>query len=393
MKPIKKRLLLTIVLGGYLFFNVVLATHGFIILEQQVEHLNPDGLLINQIDKPRWQIGYRFGTICPEEFREREEELKAAIIEILRAWLKPLRDEFPGRAITDDFHFVLLEDFVSWEDEAEKERKAWEKKRKAWDEGEDIPREKQNLDVLITFGCENGQSFAFPGGRPHVFMKNHDEADTRQYIFILVHEIGHTFGQGDTYINKERISTGGSSWLAGKQPTSVMAFPSAAANHPHYLTEDDKKGILWLYRYYYEEQLVDDCFFSDYEFEEETGGCRPKYLVIYEVKNGIFQTVSWTLQDDPTLDINERDADGFTALYHAVLRGHEEIVETLLEQTDIKVNILSKDKRTPAQLARELGERELARMIEAHPTADLPPWSVTSKDKLTTTWGHLKKRY
>ena len=159
------------------------------------------------------------------------------------------------------------------------------------------------------------------------------------------------------------------------------------------INEDDRKGIIWLYKYLYEGQLIDDCFFSDYEFEEETGGCRPKYLVIYEVKNGFFLTVGWILRDDPTLDINERDADGFTALYHAVLRGHEWIVETLLEQKGIKVNILSKDKRTPAQLARELGHRNLARLIEAHPTAALPPWSVTSKGKLATTWGHIKRNY
>ena len=372
MKPIKKRLLLTIVLGGYLFFNVVLATHGFIILD-----VNPDVLLINQIDKPRWRIAYRFGTICPEEFREREEELKTLIVKSLRAWLQPLRDEFPGRAITDDFDLVRLEDFKSFADDGEIL-------------AENLWAFAKN-DVTVTFSCQDGgNSFAaVVDNFAEVFMMAGVDIDHPGYSADLIHELGHHFGLGDIYVdhNKGRFSTGGLDMTVGKQPSSVMAALSGGIN------EDDRKGIIWLYKYLYEGQLIDDCFFSDYEFEEETGGCRPKYLVIYEVKNGFFLTVGWILRDDPTLDINERDADGFTALYHAVLRGHEWIVETLLEQKGIKVNILSKDKRTPAQLARELGHRNLARLIEAHPTAALPPWSVTSKGKLATTWGHIKRNY
>ena len=162
--------------------------------------------------------------------------------------------------------------------------------------------------------------------------------------------------------------------------------------------EDDRRGVLWLYKYYYEGLPIDDCFFPDYIFEEETSGCRPKHLVIFSIKHGGLWEfaggdVGVILDDDPTLDVNERGAEGFTPLHYAVQRGNPRIVEALLKEKDIKVNILNKDKQTPAQLARELGERELTRMIEAHPTADLPPWSVTSKGKLTTTWGHLKKQY
>ena len=86
------------------------------------------------------------------------------------------------------------------------------------------------------------------------------------------------------------------------------------------------------------------------------------------------------------------DADGMTALHHAVLNGYTRVVEALLAEDTITVNIFSNARRTPAQSARELKQLPLAQLIEAHPTAKLPPWSVTSAGKLTTTWGHLKKQ-
>lgn len=101
------------------------------------------------------------------------------------------------------------------------------------------------------------------------------------------------------------------------------------------------------------------------------------------------------LHDDPTLDINARDSSGFTALHHAVERGETEMAKALLAKPSIKVNLLNTHKRTSAQLALTLHQRHLAKMIEAHPTAKHRgvPWNVSSKGRLTTTWGHLKKRY
>ena len=248
------------------------------------------------------------------------------------------------------------------------------------------------LEVVITFTCVEGRSFV-ELWVPHVRMASGIDIDHPRYFRILTHELGHFFGVGDTYVdgNRGRRSTGGLDGCTGKQPSSRMCAGVLFG-------EDDRRGIIWLYEYYYEGLSIDDCIFPDYEFEEETGGCRPKHLVIFSIKHGSVTEFAAggtvvILDHDPTLDVNERDAEGFTPLHYVGQRGDPRIVEALLKEKDIKVNILNKDKRTPAQLARELGERELARMIEAHPTADLPPWSVTSKGKLTTTWGHLKKRY
>ena len=49
---------------------------------------------------------------------------------------------------------------------------------------------------------------------------------------------------------------------------------------------DDINGILWLYKHIHEGLPLEDCFFPDYELEEEPHGCRPKYPLIFEIKQG-----------------------------------------------------------------------------------------------------------
>ena len=161
---------------------------------------------------------------------------------------------------------------------------------------------------------------------------------------------------------------------------------------PFQLSEDDKSGIIWLYMYLYEDQPVEDCFFPDYVYEEETRGCRPKYPVIFEVRHGLPRTVREVVRHDPTLDINARDAAGNTALHHAVLRNSREIVEELLKHANIQVKTLDRHGRSPAKLARELQRVQLAEMIEVHPSAQLPPHAVARLWTLATTWGAVKRK-
>jgi hypothetical protein len=159
------------------------------------------------------------------------------------------------------------------------------------------------------------------------------------------------------------------------------------------LGKDDKNGIVWLYKVVHEGLSIRDCFFSDYELENPPLGCVPKRPLIFELKHGIEVRVLRMLKQDENLDRNARDADGLTALHHAVINEYTRVVEALLAEDAITVNIFNNARRTPAQLARELKQLPLAELIEAHPTAALPPWSVVPKGKLTTTWGHLKKQY
>ena len=123
------------------------------------------------------------------------------------------------------------------------------------------------------------------------------------------------------------------------------------------------------------------------------GSCRPKYPLIFEAKHGLPKTVKLILLDDPTLDLNARDGAGMTALHYAVQRADTEMVKALLAQANIKVNLLNKEGRTPAQLAKQLRLARLVLMIEEHPTAKRRPlpWTVERAWTLTTTWGALKR--
>ncbi|MDE0314020.1 MAG: ankyrin repeat domain-containing protein [Candidatus Poribacteria bacterium] len=335
------------------------------------------GLLLKRIDKPQWRIGYNFTADCPAVFREKEAELKEAIEKALQAWLHPLRVRYVDREFTDDFVLVRLPDFAEC--------------------GEDV-RVLRELDTRITFDCKGvGLPFAAIslGFAPDLCIKTIEEAGAHQVSnYALVHELGHAFGLEDTYIHDHLVSSGGLAHTVDKQPAAIMAggFLRRFIALPFALGEDDKNGIIWLYKYLHEDHSAGDCFFSDY-VPKGNGRCEPKYPLIFEAKHGAFETVRQILIDDPALDLNARDAQGMTALHYAVQRGSAEMVKALLAQATIKVNLLNKDKRTPAQLARELQQVNLAKMIEAHPTANQHPvaWSVSSEWRLTATWGALKR--
>ena len=356
-----------------LFFSLPPTAHGFI--ASMTKEL---GLLLKRIDKPQWKIGYNFTVDCPAAFRQQEEQIKGAIVKALQSWLQPLRKRYPNRQFTDDFLFLRQPDFVECQ--------------------EDKPSLNQ-LDIRITFDCKGkGRSFAVRslGSAPDLCIKMAKPVGVhRDLVYPLVHELGHAFGLEDIYVEGLRQSTGGLAFTRGKQPASVMA----SVNHhlfihsPFGLGEDDKNGIIYLYKYLHEDHPADDCFFPDYVRVEWDGRCCPKYPLIFEAKYGVFETVGQILIDDPTLDLNARDSSGFTALHHAVQRGNAEIVEALLAQAGIKVNLLNGQRRTPAQLARVLKQIQLAKRIEAHPTAKWHPvaWDVSPKGSLTTTWGALKR--
>ncbi len=106
----------------------------------------------------------------------------------------------------------------------------------------------------------------------------------------LMHEMGHTFGLADTYVrgNKKGIydSTGGLDKTAGTQPASIMAslfvesielgiIPKDDWDDLKYISQDDANGIVWLYKYYHENQPLEDCYFPDYTFQENPRGCVP----------------------------------------------------------------------------------------------------------------------
>ena len=304
----------------------------------------------------------RYSADCPPEARQNGKELEQATTNALQVWLQPLRDLLPTRPITNTFRYRWLQDFR---------------------EGEDDEKALREIDLRITFECKIGPSIAKTvGASPEVFMRQGTIVNPT-LIGTLIHEVGHTFGMGDTYAVEWIASTGGLSTTAGKQPASMMA---AYFNNPP-LGEDDKRGIVWLYKHVYEGLRLDDCFFSDYVFEEETRGCRPKHPLIFEAKyaNNL-HIVLQILDDDPSLNVNARDAEGFTALHYAVIREHTEVVERLLAHEDIKPFLRDKRGHTALRLAQAAELSDIALLLRKHPLTSRIDFTQT----LATTWGNLK---
>ena len=392
------------VLAGILCLSIAPVASGFMSLQQQ-RGIRPN-TMIDKVHAQHWNISYSYGGDCQPDDKNNDEALTKAITEVLQMWLEPLR-EYSKKPIVTDFRYLLDAD-------------------------------RDASDLTVVFHCRNRVSTAtlLVGKSPQIDMREGTKV-TRNFIAAFAHEMGHAFGLADTYITAAKwgdplLDKGGLDSTKGTQPASRMsgALWKGDENNPA-LGKDDKNGIVWLYKVVHEGLSIVDCFFADYQLENPPLGCVPKRPLIFELKHGIEVRVLRMLKQDETLDLNARDADGLTALHHAFIneymqvveallsfedidvnvrgdKGHTalhhavllkdintatDIVERLLANAKIKVNIRSNDGRVPAQLARDIGRFQITKLIWEHPTAQLPPWSVTSKGKLTTTWGHLKKQY
>ena len=366
--PVKKtRRAFMFVLACLVWLNIIPTASGFISLQQERLGLRRN-IMIDKVHKDHWVIHYNYGDDCPVERRNNDEALTVAVTEVLQMWLQPLR-EYTDRPIVNDFRYKLNAD---------------------WDAA----------DFGITFHCDiRGGSHAhvLPDETPGITMHGGIQVN-KPFMMLLLHEMGHIFGLADTYIpakdwGKPGLSKGGLDSTKGTQPASLMSGHLTGKDKKRGLGTDDKNGIVYLYKVSYEGLSIFDCFFPDYERENPPLGCVPKRLLIFALKNGPEIHALRMLKEDEHLDLNARDADGMTALHHAILNAYTEVVESLLAHPKIRVNIRSNDGRTPAQLARDMGRFQLTKRIWEHPTSKLPPWSVIPKGKLATTWGHLKKQY
>lgn len=188
--------------------------------------------------------------------------------------------------------------------------------------------------MVISATCQQ-----LKGGHPQIHMyQAHRLVSTRRgvtnqkryYLSTLHHEMGHVFGLGDTYIEQgndtywhHNESEGGNSKTVGRQPLSVMNSSYLLALNEDLqlqLGEDDIAGIKWLYKYFITKNIdVDDCP-ADYLFENSTKGCRPRYPLIFAIKQNDWDTAKVILDnrhDDPTTNINQQDELGNSALHYA----------------------------------------------------------------------------
>ena len=98
---------------------------------------------------------------------------------------------------------------------------------------------------------------------------------------------------------------------------------------PKHIGEDDKNGILWLYKFYHENLPLEDCIFPEYELEKSPDGCRLKWPLIFEIRHTTEDIAAQVLQDDETIDVNAVDETGSTALFWAAKRGYYDLADRL----------------------------------------------------------------
>ena len=330
----KVRYIFSVLLVVCLLLSAAPVGDGFIVATGGL-HLDGLKLLILKVHAPEWKIAYRYGVDCKPEDRQNGEALKAAISSSLRTWLEPLKELNPDHPIVDKFVYELWSDYDP-------------------NQPKDLERLRE-VNLQVTFECTQARSGAQinRGYPPDVVMRQGTET-TFLLLSDLIHELGHAFGLADTYDKGYGImqSRGGLHRTAGNQPASMMAM----AGHFHRETpitigEDDKRGIVWLYKYFYEDLASDDCFFADYVMEEEPRGCIPKHPLIFETKHNVPKYSLQLLDENPTVDVNAQDVGGMTALHYAVMYEKAEVVKALLTHEDIKPSLKNKEGQTPLDIA------------------------------------------
>ena len=343
------RYIFSLLLVVCLLFSAMPVGDGFIVATfgLQLEGLK---LLITEVHKPEWKIAYRYGVDCKPEDRQNGEALKEAISSSLRNWLKPLKALNPDRPIVDKFVYELQPDYDP-------------------NKPNDNLEGRRSVDLRVAFSCTQGRSRAGIGRLypPDLRMMRGTKV-TPPMFYSLTHELGHAFGLADTYQRPGFMrSRGGLDRTAGNQPASVMAMAVNASDTLIGIGEDDKRGIVWLYKYFYEDLASDDCFFADYVMEEEPRGCIAKHPLIFETKHNLPRHVLELLDEDPSVDVNAQDVGGMTALHYAVMYEKEEVVKALLAHEDIKPSLKNKQGETPLDIALATNNTDIINMFPEPP--------------------------
>ena len=276
--------------------------------------------LIKKVHNSQLRVAYGFvdNNRCGNRFSGRyEEELLSSISDTLRVWLGALADQ---SNIVDNFKYELRD-----------VRRHGSRVFYAYGWFERKP------DLAVMFYCQRGRAFVNVKTVPTLHMlQARDNRDSnrmtslRYYrVSTLLHELGHVFGLGDTYVDRSRLSrrlrrynrsTGGASTTTGMQPISVMnhhTYVALGKDGTLQLTDDDRDGMRWLYeRYVSKENKHRSCPF-EYRRERTTKGCAPIYPLIHAVKQRNWMVVHNLLRDDKSIDIDTQDKLGNTALHYA----------------------------------------------------------------------------
>ena len=361
-------LCLALAVAIYLCFNALPAAQGFI----AVGHLNPRSRenmnnLTSRVHKDQWVIGYSYMDNCSPKKRNNGEAIEEAITVALRAWLQPVRDLNTGKPVVDDFRYVpnpVVKDVA----------------------------ELQFYDLRINIFCHFGIS---TGGGLLVNMRR-GAVVNRAFGSVLLHEIGHNFGLGDTYIKpwltleELRVSRGGLGGTIGHQPSSVMSGLNTPFPFPPYISQDDANGIVWLYKFYHENLPLEDCIFPAYELEKDPHGCRPKYPLIFEIQHGTESLAGGVINRDENIDINAKDETGFTALDYALAKGYNDLVGRIVSHPGFDVNARNIEGSTALLWAVKRGDYGVTERLLRHHAIDvnIRDTDGTAPLKAASTQGH-----
>ena len=317
-------------------------------------------VLIRRVHNPDITIDYGFSNNnCGGLFDDQhQQQIKASVSKSLRVWLAPLADRGEiGNTIVDIFKYRYRET----------EKDNYFGYLKFTDH---LPDNKEP-DLSIIFYCQEGRSFALTTNI-HMYQWHEQLAedlvsDRAKYsLKALHHEIGHAFGLGDTYVDstessswekRHNVSDGGDAGTVGKQPLSVMNLHYLLATDSAgelQLGNDDIAGINWLYDYYVvnKNSRKRDVCPDDYLYEGSTKGCIPKYPLIFAVKQNNYTVVDRILSSDSTIDLDQQDELGNTALHYAAsAKGvHGEKIYKYLIDRGADTNLRNKEDKTAREL-------------------------------------------
>ena len=323
--------------------------------------------LIKKVHANQLRIAYGFATVkewsdpalqnyCPHAKRTPavRAELEQEITEVLNIWLAPLRNkDYGGDKIVKNFIFTHLptvkEDHFNVGN------------------GYILVGDKKNIDLEILFFCGTMVDIwglVWPSNSPEL---------TRipPIIHMVVDQKLYTEKRQNYHLDKksfnkammlERFSLVFGLRSVDNQVVSSDYLASSGAytydeDGNFVLTDDDIKGIRWLYKYYHHGN-IEDCLFADYKLIIKNGKkrCIPKYPLISKLKHAHQQETYQNFYATAKL------LTSFRGIYYARRWG----IPNLTEKDASGNNILHYVARYGSWSHNQLGNRHVDAKLTAH---------------------------